>query len=78
MFNADSDNPKLTIEYDAETKDFRWLVTGSMPVNALVGTLQLISSMLMDGEKMKIMEAMQRAQASKIAVPNGRIPGLRG
>ena len=72
---------KLVLEYlppDEENPqgNFRWGITGHIPIPMLVGTLQLISSLLLDSQKETIMRSMQEAASKQIVLPNGRGLGL--
>jgi hypothetical protein len=62
----DGDPACIVLEYNAETKGFRWQVHGTMPSMELIGTLELLKSVLVDNEKMKMAGEMVQARSGLI------------
>ncbi len=67
----------MVIEYDKAT-GYRWRVIGSMPPDSLIGMLEILQSILIDGEKMRLMQAAQAQQQAGIVAASSVPPSPFG
>ena len=64
---------QLLIEY-TPPGDFKWTMTGHVPINQLIGTMELIKAMLLNNQINQIQAAQEKqSRLSKLIVPQGRI-----
>ena len=62
--NGQAESPnRLVVEYD-KTTGYRWNIAGAIPPDSLIGMLEIIQSVLVDMEKMRMAQAMQQAAQS--------------
>lgn len=72
-------NPFLVIEFDPETKQFRWLIHDDqkMPRSGLIGMLSLVQFTLNSQELAKMVAQQQREARNQIVLPGGVPPNFR-
>lgn len=71
------DDDICVLAYDASTHRMQWFVDPKIPVDALVGTLEMIKCILVDSQIASMMEAAQRRVQTGLVGANGT-PILRG
>ena len=63
--------PALRIMYDAKTGSFGHEFAPNIPLSGLIAHLELLKSLLVDQQKMAMMQEMQEQTKSKLLMPNG-------
>ena len=71
------DECACVVTFDPNTHKLQWFVDSSIPVDALVGTLEMVKQMLVSSQLAQIQQAMQQAQQTGLIGPNGQ-PILKG
>lgn len=66
------DEDACVIAYNPETNKFQWFVNSRVPVDALVGSLELIKCQLVDSQMAALALAMQQRQQTGLIAPDGR------
>ncbi len=66
------DAPALVIEWDAAERELSYSVNDKLPVDELIGTLELFKAQLVDGQIAQIMALQQKAQESPLLAADGR------
>ena len=72
-----ADDPVLVMCYDANKDKFEWFVDPSIPVDPLVGTLEVVKQFLLDNQIRTIMEKAEKAVQTGLVDPAGK-PILKG
>lgn len=66
------DESALVIAFNPNTGKMSWFVDSSIPVDALVGTLEAFKTTLVHSQLSKIEESMQAAKQTGLIGPNGQ------
>lgn len=71
------DESKCVIAFDPQTHKFSWFVDSSIPVDALVGTLELIKATLVDVKMQQLFQQSAERAKTGLVTADGR-PILKG
>jgi hypothetical protein len=74
---CDDDKEMLVIAYNPKTEKMSWFVSPKIPVDALVGNLELVKQQFVMGQLNSIMEAAKQSAQTGLLDPTGR-PIVRG
>lgn len=70
------DKDLCVIAFNSSTHKFEWFVDGSIPVDPLVGTLELVKALLVDSQMSHILQAAAAKQRTGLVSQDGK-PLLR-
>lgn len=65
------DEGLCVIAFDPHTNKMQWFVDSKIPVDPLVGTLELVKCILIDSQMASIMEATQKRVQTGLVAANG-------
>lgn len=62
--------PHIHVEFNPETGEMPFRIAGTMPCDRLIGTLELIKSLVLDEQKRQMAMQQQQDRAKSLIVPN--------
>lgn len=71
--SEETKKPFVLIEFDPASNEMEWRMGGQLPIDKLVGTMELIKSMILDEQKRQ-MALRAQAESTKTIV----VPGVNG